>query len=104
MKIMYVYILKCSDESYYIGVTNNLEFRFLQHEQGINRNCYTYERRPLKIVYYEIFNNPDSAILFEKKIKGWNRKKKEALIKGQFHLLPELSKSKSCPQSSTSSD
>lgn len=101
---MYVYILECSDRSYYIGVTNNLELRFLQHEEGINKNCYTYEKRPLKIVYYEIFNDPNSAILFEKKIKGWNRKKKEALITGQFHLLPELSKSKSRPQSSTSSD
>jgi putative endonuclease len=97
-------MLECSDKSYYIGVTNNLETRFLQHMEGINRNCYTYIRRPLKIVYYEIFNDPNSAIFFEKKIKGWNRKKKQALITGQFHLLPELSKSQSCPRSSTSSD
>jgi putative endonuclease len=101
---MYVYMLECSDGYYYIGVTNNLELRFLQHEQGINRNCYTYVKRPLKIVYYEMFNDPGSAIAFEKKIKGWSRKKKEALITAQFHLLPELSKSKSCPRSSTSSD
>ncbi len=101
---MYVYILECSDKSYYIGVTNNLEKRFKEHENGINRNCYTYTRRPLKIVFYEMFNNPNSAIIFEKKIKGWSRKKEEALIKREFHLLPELSKSKSSPRSSTSSD
>lgn len=101
---MYVYILECSDKSYYIGVTNNLEKRFQQHENGINRDCYTYLRRPLKIVFYEMFNDPNSAIMFEKKIKGWNRKKKEALINREFHLLPELSKSKSTAQSSTSSD
>ncbi len=104
MKIMYVYILECSDKSYYIGVTNDLEKRFLQHEIGLNRNCYTFTKRPLKIVFYEMFNNPTSAISFEKKIKGWNRKKKDALINQDFHLLPELSKSKSNAQSSTCSD
>lgn len=101
---MYVYMLECADKSYYIGVTNNLEFRFLQHEEGINRNCYTYKRRPLKIVFFEMFNDPNSAIAFEKKIKGWNRKKKEVLITGKFYLLPQLSTSKSGPKSSTSSD
>jgi putative endonuclease len=104
MKTMYVYILECSDKSYYIGVTNNLERRFEEHEKDLNRNCYTYLRRPLKIVFYEMFNDPNLAITFEKKIKGWSRKKKEALIKKEFHLLPELSKSKSSPPSSTSSD
>jgi putative endonuclease len=67
MKTMYVYILECADKSYYTGITNNLELRFLQHTEGINRNCYTYGKCPLKIVYYEIFNEPNSAILFEKK-------------------------------------
>jgi putative endonuclease len=102
MKTMYVYILECSDKSYYTGVTNDLEKRFQQHEQGINRNCYTYTRRPLKIAFYEKFNSPNSAIRFEKQVKGWSRKKKEALIKREYDLLPELSKSHA--QSSTSSD
>lgn len=91
MKTMYVYIIECSDKTYYTGVTNNLEQRFQQHEEGINRSCYTYTRRPLKIVYYEMFNDPISAIAFEKQIKGWNRKKKEALINKNYELLPELS-------------
>lgn len=94
MKVMYVYILKCSDKTYYTGVTNNLENRYEQHKEGINRNCYTYTRRPLELVFYEIFNNPMTAIKFEKKIKKWSSSKKEALIKKNFHLLPLLAKKK----------
>ncbi len=93
MKTMYVYILECSDKSYYIGVSNNAEKRFLEHSAGINRNCYTFTRRPLKLVFSQIFSDPDSAIAFEKKIKGWSRAKKKALIEGKGESLPELSKS-----------
>lgn len=92
MKVMYVYILRCSDKTYYTGVTNNLESRYLQHKEGINPACYTYSRRPLELVFYEIYNNPTTAISYEKKIKKWSRSKKEALIKKNFHLLPLLSK------------
>lgn len=106
MKTMYVYILQCSDGTYYIGVTNNLEKRFQEHQQGINRNCYTFTRQPIKIVYYEMFNNPVSAIAFEKKLKGWSRKKKEALINKDYESLPKLSinTKKAIAQSSTGSD
>lgn len=90
---MYVYLLKCSDKSYYIGVTNDLERRLIEHNNGININCYTFSRRPTEVAYYEIFDNAEKAIAFEKKIKGWSRKKKEALINSDWHLLPELSKS-----------
>ena len=90
---MYVYIIECSDKSYYTGVTNNLEDRFEQHVQGINRNCYTFSRRPLKLIFHELFNNPISAIAFEKQIKGWSRKKKEALINKNYELLKKLSNS-----------
>ena len=93
MKTMYVYIIECSDTSYYIGVSNNAERRFHEHCAGTNRNCYTFTRRPLKLVYSEIFSDPKSAIAFEKKIKGWSRVKKKALIEGNFELLSELSKS-----------
>ena len=67
MKVMYVYILKCSDGTYYTGVTNNLENRYEQHMQGINTYCYTYSRRPLELVFYEIYNSPKTAIAFEKR-------------------------------------
>ena len=106
MKTMYVYILKCCDDTYYTGITNNLEKRFQEHEQGINRNCYTHTRRPLRIVFYEIFENALSAIAFEKKLKGWSRQKKKALINGDYESLPKLAVNtkKVNAQSSTGSD
>ena len=94
MKTMYVYILVCSDKTYYVGVTNNLERRLKQHNSGINPESYTYSRRPLELKFYELFNDPISAIAFEKKIKKWSRAKKEALINNKFDLLLELSKKK----------
>ena len=90
---MYVYILKCSDNSYYTGVSNDAERRFKEHCLGINRACYTYTRRQLNLVFSQIFSDPDSAIAFEKKIKGWSRAKKKTLIEGNWQLLPKLSKS-----------
>lgn len=106
MKAMYVYILKCSDNTYYTGVTNNLERRVEEHHQGVNTTCYTYLRIPLELISYQLFNDPIRAIAFEKKLKGWRREKKEALINGKYQLLPELSKNKinRMKESSTSSD
>ena len=94
MKRMYVYILECSDGSYYSGVTNNADKRLEQHNLGVEKKSYTYTRRPVKIVFCEMFNSPIQAIAFEKQIKGWSRKKKKAIIEGNWHLLPELSKNK----------
>jgi putative endonuclease len=94
MKTMYVYILRCSDETYYTGVTNNLEQRLEQHNQGKNNNAYTFSRRPLDLVFYKIFNSPLTAIAFEKKIKKWSKQKKKALINEDYSLLPGLSKKK----------
>src|SRR5690606_40472044 len=80
MKEYYVYILQCKDGSYYTGVTNDIDRRLWEHQEGINNECYTYRRRPVKLVYVENFNDVNQAIAFEKQIKGWSRKKKEALI------------------------
>jgi len=92
MKSYCVYILKCSDNSYYIGITNNLERRMQEHNEGLNKTCYTYNKRPLLLVFQSVFNNPTEAIAFEKQIKGWSRKKKEALIIDNIELLKVLSK------------
>jgi putative endonuclease len=83
----YVYILKCADNAYYTGVTNNLERRLKEHEEGLDETAYTYSRRPLELVWYDVFLTPRSAIDIEKQIKGWSRRKKEALIEGRFELL-----------------
>lgn len=85
-------MLKCSDDSYYVGVTNNLERRLWEHQEGVNKTAYTYKRRPVEMIFSESFEDPQQAINFEKQIKGWRREKKEALINGQWEKLPELSK------------
>ncbi|MDB4922169.1 GIY-YIG nuclease family protein, partial [Mucilaginibacter sp.] len=82
----------CRDNSYYTGITNNLESRLYDHQTGIDPKAYTFKRRPVKMVFYEMFNDVNQAIAFEKQVKGWRRAKKEAIINGDWHLLPGLSK------------
>ncbi len=94
MNHYHVYILLCSDGSYYTGITNNIERRLIEHQSGENINCYTFKRRPVKLVFHHVFNDVNQAIAFEKQVKGWRRAKKEAIINGDWDLLPELSKSK----------
>ena len=89
---MYVYILKCSDESYYTGVTNDIDRRIKEHESGKNSTSYTSSKLPVELVFVERVKDPNQAIAFEKQIKGWSRRKKEALINGDFDLLVGLSK------------
>lgn len=91
---MKVYILKCSDSSYYTGVTSNLEKRMKQHEEGEFPYCYTFDKRPLQLMFYREFDNNLEAIAFEKRVKGWSRAKKEALISEDIAKLKELSRSK----------
>jgi len=87
----YVYILKCSDDSFYTGITNNLNKRIDEHQKGYNKKAYTFMRRPLSLVFHHKFNNVLEAIYFEKQIKGWTRSKKLALINGNTELLQILS-------------
>ncbi len=91
---MWVYILECSDGKYYTGVTNNLERRIEEHQNGININCFTFNRRPLKLVYNQCFNDFKLAFEFETKIKKWSQAKKKALIEERFEDLIPLSKKK----------
>jgi len=91
MKQYFVYILLCSDNSYYTGVTNDMERRLYEHENALNPESYTCKRRPVKLVFQEDFDDIIQAIAFEKKVKGWNRAKKEAIIRGEWDLLPQLS-------------
>ncbi|OGJ73272.1 hypothetical protein A2454_07060 [Candidatus Peribacteria bacterium RIFOXYC2_FULL_55_14] len=83
----YVYILRCSDGSYYTGVTSDLETRIAQHHAGMFPACYTYKRRPLKLVLLEEFPSPYDAIAREKQVKRWSRRKKEALVQGREKAL-----------------
>ena len=81
MKTYYVYILKCSDGLTYTGITNSIYRRFEEHQKGINKNCFTFKRRPLELIFKQEFNDINQAIYFEKKIKNWSGKKKLALAK-----------------------
>ncbi|OMP32453.1 GIY-YIG nuclease family protein [Mangrovimonas sp. DI 80] len=92
MKLSYVYILKCSDNSYYTGVTSNLDKRLFEHQTGIHPESYTFKRRPVSLVFYAAFTDINLAIASEKQIKKWSRAKKEALIFNRFEALPNLAK------------
>jgi len=92
VKFYWTYILRCADGSYYVGMTNNMGQRLEQHQSGTDPSSYTFTRRPVELVYENMSMTPEAAIALEKKLKGWSRAKKEALIKGEFELLPKLSK------------
>jgi putative endonuclease len=94
MKQSFVYILKCSDTTYYTGVTSNLTSRIFKHNTGFYPDCYTFNKRPLELVFYCEFTDINLAIEMEKQIKKWSRAKKEALINGDFDKLVNLAKKK----------
>ena len=91
MKTYFVYILQCSDNLGYTGVTNNVERRFEEHQKGLNKSCFTFKSRPLKLIFHQVFNDVNQAIFFEKKIKNWSAKKKLALANDDFNMLEILS-------------
>ncbi len=90
---MFVYVIQCFDQSYYVGVTNNIERRISEHNLGFDIRSYTYKRRPVTLKFSEQFDDPLQAIEFEKRLKGWNRKKKEALFKRNWEEIKILAKS-----------
>ena len=87
----WMYILECSDGTYYTGSTNNLKLRITQHQNGEGGN-HTKKRLPIKLVYFEEFDRVDKAFYREKQVQGWSRKKKEALINKQPEQLHDLAK------------
>lgn len=89
----HAYLLRCSDGSYYAGHTDNLEQRFGQHQTGI-LGGYTARRRPVILVWSERFATRDEAFAAERKLKGWSRPKKEALIAGDWALVSELARNR----------
>ena len=91
MESGFVYILECSDGTYYTGSTRDLERRIQQHHAGEGAK-YTKKRLPVILIYSEEFDRIDAAFYREKQIQSWSRKKKQALIEGRLDELPELSK------------
>ena len=89
----YMYILRCSNGQYYVGSTHDLDKRLAEHQSGEGA-LFTKKHLPVELVYYEEFQRIVEAFQREHQVKGWNRKKKEALINNHSELLPELSKQK----------
>lgn len=87
----YAYILLCNDNSYYVGSTKDIGFRFWEHSNGKGA-VYTSERLPVHLVYVEVFSRIDYAFNREHQLKKWSRKKKQALINGEIERLKNLSK------------
>jgi putative endonuclease len=98
MKTYYVYMLRCADDSFYVGITNELEIRLGQHEFGLDRECYTFSRRPVALVHASDFQDVNQAIAWEKRLKGWSRAKKKALIVNNWRLIRTLA---SCTNETT---
>ena len=90
----HVYMLKCSDQSYYIGMTSDIEKRLDAHNSG-RGSSWTAKRRPVQLVFKEQHETKSKALKREQQLKGWSRAKKEALINGDIDLLRTLSKSHS---------
>jgi len=91
---VWIYILRCSDGSYYVGsVRGDLERRFAEHQSGAFGG-YTAARLPVTLVYSENFARIEDAVAAERRLKGWSRAKKEALIAGQLDRLPALASRK----------
>ena len=85
----FVYILKCSDNSYYVGSAIDLELRLQQHQTGFFKG-YTETRRPVELLWWTELPTDDEAFICERQLKGWTRAKKEALICGDWdgiHLI-----------------
>jgi len=90
MNTYHVYIVKCKDNSYYTGVTNDIERRIAEHNSGFDKASYTFPRRPVELLFAYELNDVNQAIAFEKQLKGWSRKKKEAVISGDWDILKVL--------------
>ena len=86
----YTYMLRCGDGSYYVGSARlGLEQRLAEHNSGAYGG-YTSKRRPVVLVWHQRFVNITDAIAVEQQLKGWSRRKKEALIAGDYDALPRL--------------
>ena len=88
-----IYILRCADGSFYTGITRrSVEERVSEHAQGLDKDSYTFTRRPVKLVHSETYDRVDEAIASERRIKGWFRAKKEAYMRGDYDRLSALAR------------
>ena len=86
-----MYILLCSDDTYYTGSTVDLALRLQQHQAGEGAN-YTRRRLPVSLAYAEEYDRIEDAFSREKQVQSWSHAKKLALIEGRLAELPKLAK------------
>ena len=91
--MFYVYIIRCADDSYYCGHTDNLERRIGQHQAG-ECDGYVATRRPVVLAWSQECVTREEALAAERQIKGWSRKKKEAMMRGDWAEVSRLAQSK----------
>jgi len=91
--MFWIYILRCSDGSYYTGHTDNLEKRLATHQSG-ELPGYASTRLPVKLVFSQSMPTREEALSAEQQIKGWSRAKKEAMMQGDWKKVSDLAKSK----------
>jgi putative endonuclease len=87
----FMYILECRDRSFYVGSTRSLDARIAQHQAGEGAE-YTRHRLPVVLVFATEFARIEDAFLMEKRVQGWSRAKRQALIEGRYSDLPNLAK------------
>ncbi|MCB9223853.1 MAG: GIY-YIG nuclease family protein [Crocinitomicaceae bacterium] len=92
--LYYVYILECSDKTFYVGMTSDMNKRLTEHQMAKDPTSYTARRLPIHLVFKAEFTDPLLAMNMEQKIKKWSKAKKLALINDEFEKLPGLSKKK----------
>lgn len=86
-KMYYFYILRCSDNSLYSGMTSNLEKRVKEHNSSASKGArYLRGKKPLTLVYSETYTNIQTAMSREFQVKKWTKEKKEALVRGDLEL------------------
>ena len=91
--MFWIYMLRCSDASLYIGHTDDLERRLGEHHAG-RFACYTQSRLPVTLVHSQEFATREEALAAERQIKGWSRAKKLALIAGDWNGISRLARGK----------
>lgn len=87
----YVYIFQCSNNSFYVGITNNVKRRLKEHNSG-KGGRYTKARAPVTLVYSEAYKTKTQVLKREAQLKKWTRAKKNALIKQNYKRLKRLSR------------
>ncbi len=88
--LFFTYMVLCADDSFYVGITNAVAKRVMEHNSNDFPKSYTYTRRPVQLVFVRPFFDSNDAISFEKQLQKWSRKKKWALALGDLELVHKL--------------